>query len=122
MGMQKSASRARVPAGVLVAAVCACGLAACAQETTPLPDATVGYCVGVDEQHPADARVTVSFRRGDQTLGFVGNVVTGTSAVGVTPGPVEVYVDDVRVGTLTVSAGSRAYATSGTGCPSTMRP
>jgi len=103
--------------------VFACGLAGCAQrEAAPVASATAGFCVGVDKDHAADARTTVTFLRGDQTLGMVGNVVTGPVAIPVTPGKVQILVDGKAAATLTLSPGSSAYATSGTGCPATLSP
>lgn len=105
----------------LALTVCLGGLAACAQEAaSPAADATAGFCVGIDKAHPANARATVTFKRGGQTLGTVSNVVTGPVTVSVTPGEVTIYVDDKAAATLTVSAGTKAYASSGTGCPTTL--
>jgi hypothetical protein len=107
----------------LVLAVALGGLAACTQESAPpVTDATAGFCVGIDKAHPANGRATVTFKRGNETLGTVSNVVTGPVAVSVTPGQVTVYVDATAAVTLTASAGNSAYATSGTGCPATLSP
>jgi hypothetical protein len=98
--------------------VCATGLAGCALVSAPPADgARAGFCVGIDKEHPADSRTTVTFVRGGQTLGMVGNVVTGPVSIPVTPGEVTVLVDGKAATTMTVSSGSTAYATSGTGCP-----
>ncbi len=107
----------------LTLAVCVSALGGCAQAEAPtVADARAGFCVGVDETHPANGRATVTFMRGDQTLGMVGNVVTGPVSVPVTPGEVQVLVDGKATATLTLSSGSSAYATSGKGCPATFSP
>ncbi len=100
--------------------VCLAGLTACAQETSPPADATAGFCVGLDKTHPADARATVRFTRGDVTFGSINIAVTGPVEVPVTPGEVTVYVDDTVAATMTVSAGNTVYARTGTGCPATL--
>lgn len=107
----------------IVLSVCLGGLTACAQEATPpVADATAGFCVGIDKGHPANSHATVTFKRGDQTLWTVRTMVTGPVAVPVTPGEVTVYVDETAAATLTVSAGNKTYASSGTGCPTTRSP
>jgi hypothetical protein len=108
---------------LLTLTVCLSALTGCArEETPPVADATAGYCVGIDKAHPADAPTTVTFRRGDQTLGKVGNVVTGTSSIRVTPGEVQILVDGRAATTMTLSSSGIGYATSGTGCPATLSP
>ena len=103
--------------------VFACGVAGCAQEeAAPVANATAGFCVGIDQDHAANTRTTVTFMRGGQTLGTVGNVVTGPVAIRVTPGKVQVLVDGKDMATLTLSPGVRVYSTSGTGCPATLSP
>ena len=107
----------------LVATVCLGGLTACAREDAPpVADARVGFCVGIDKAHPADGRATVTFKRGDEILGEVSNVVTGAVSIPVTPGEVTVYVDGTEVVSLGVLAGGKAYSSSGTGCPATLSP
>lgn len=107
----------------LVGAVCLGGLVACARaEAPPVSDARVGFCVGIDEAHPADGRATVTFKRGDEVLGVISNVVTGSVSMPVTPGEVTVYVDGTEVVSLGVLAGGKAYSSSGTGCPATLSP
>ena len=106
--------------GLALTACLGC-LAACSQEAAePAADATAGFCVGIDKAHPADARATVTFKRGQHILGTVSNVVTGPVTVAVTPGEVTVFVDDAAAATLTVSAGNKVYARSGTGCPANL--
>jgi molybdopterin-binding protein len=105
----------------LLITMCVGGLVACGHDSEPpAPNATAGFCVGVDGAHPAQARATVTFTRGDQILGTVSNVVTGPVSVPVTPGEVSVYVDDTSAASLSVSAGGQVYATSGVGCPATL--
>ncbi len=105
----------------LALAVCAGGLAACAQDPAPpVADARAGFCVGVDESHAAGARTTVTFMRGDETLVKVSGVVMASVSVPVTPGEVTVLADGTVMAILTVTAGNKVYATSGTGCPATL--
>jgi hypothetical protein len=98
------------------------GLTACSHDAGGQQAATtssrVAYCVGVDKAHAEGSSVMVSFMRGSAILGQVGGAVTGPVSVGVTPGDVTVVVDGKNVATMTVGLGTTAYATSGTGCPS----
>jgi hypothetical protein len=107
----------------LAGTLCLGGLTACGREAAPpAPDATAGFCVGVDKAHPANDRATVTFKRLDQILGTVSNVVTGPVSLRVTPGQVTVYVDETATATSSVSAGNRVYASSGAGCPASLSP
>ncbi len=96
------------------AVLCLAGCTSSAAE--PAATATVTYCVGEDSEHPAGSQATVRFNRGDTILGEVSNVVAGGSGVTVSPGEVAVYVDDVLVTTMTVTAGAAAYASQGKNC------
>jgi hypothetical protein len=107
----------------LVLAVCVSGPAVGAQDPAPpVVDARAGFCVGVDGSHAADFRTTVTFFRGDETLGKVSGVVMGPVSVPVTPGEVTVLVDGTVMATFTVTSGTTAYGTSGRGCPATLPP
>jgi len=78
--------------------------------------------VGIDKTHPAGSRATVTFKRGDQTLGLMILMMTVPGSIPVTPGTVQTFVDGEPGGTMTVTQGAASYIRTGTGCAAELSP
>jgi hypothetical protein len=105
-----------------VAALTVVSLVGCSRGTETEASARVGYCPGIDAEHPPGSQAQIEFKRDAVVLGSISVPVTGTGSLPVTPGDVQVFVDGEQVATMMTTPGTTVYAKLGTGCPDSLTP